>query len=92
MTGRPAWIPLGTTANRMGRIAGANVVQVASVLVKNGVPHLGRMRADLEAWMDKRGFGTIDDFRGTLSQRNVPDPSAFERGNYMKILRSWRVG
>ena len=43
---------------------------------------------DLEAWMDKRGFGTIDDFRGTLSQRNVPDPSAFERAQYVQLILS----
>lgn len=69
-------------------LAGATVVQLASVLVKNGVPHLGRIRSDLEAWMDKRGFGTLDDFRGTLSQRKVPDPSAYERAQYVQLILS----
>lgn len=69
-------------------LAGATVVQIASVLVKSGVPHLGRMRADLEAWMDKRGFGSLADFRGTISQRNVADPSAFERAQYVQLILS----
>jgi dihydroorotate dehydrogenase (fumarate) len=69
-------------------LAGATVVQVASALVKNGVPYLGTMRDGLEDWMDKRGFSSIDDFRGTLSQRVVRDPGAFERAQYVHLILS----
>ncbi|HSN15667.1 MAG TPA: dihydroorotate dehydrogenase-like protein [Anaeromyxobacteraceae bacterium] len=69
-------------------LAGATVVQLASTLVKNGVPHLGRIRAELEAWMDKRGYSTLDDLRGTLSQRQVTDPAAFERAQYVQLILS----
>jgi dihydroorotate dehydrogenase (fumarate) len=69
-------------------LAGATVVQVASTLIKNGVPHLGRMRAELESWMDKRGYGTLDDLRGTLSQKQVLDPAAFERAQYVHLILS----
>jgi dihydroorotate dehydrogenase (fumarate) len=69
-------------------LAGATVVQLASTLVKNGVPHLGRIRAELEAWMDKRGYSTLDDLRGTLSQRQVSDPGAFERAQYVQLILS----
>jgi len=69
-------------------LAGATVVQLASVLMKNGVPHLGRIRAELESWMDKRGYGTLDDFRGTLSQKKVLDPAAFERAQYVHLILS----
>jgi dihydroorotate dehydrogenase (fumarate) len=69
-------------------LAGANVVQVASALLKNGMPHLAKMRDGLEDWMDKRGFSAIDDFRGTLSQRVVRDPGAFERAQYVHLILS----
>jgi dihydroorotate dehydrogenase (fumarate) len=69
-------------------LAGATVVQVASALVKNGIPHLGGMRDGLEDWMDKRGFSELSDFRGTLSQRVIRDPGAFERAQYVHLILS----
>jgi dihydroorotate dehydrogenase (fumarate) len=69
-------------------LAGATVVQVASALLKNGVPYLGTMRDGLEDWMDKRGFSAIDDFRGSLSQKVVRDPGAFERAQYVHLILS----
>lgn len=72
-------------------LAGATVVQLGSSLLKNGVPHLGRIRRDLEDWMDGRGYGTVDDFRGSLSQRQVQDPSAYERAQYVQLILSQNV-
>lgn len=69
-------------------LAGATVVQLASVLLRNGVPHLGRLRSELEAWMDKRGFGTLEDLRGTCSQRELRDPGAYERAQYVQLILS----
>jgi dihydroorotate dehydrogenase (fumarate) len=72
-------------------LAGATVVQLASALLRNGVSHLGRVRAELEGWMDKRGFATLDDLRGTLSQQRVHDPAAFERAQYVQLILSQNV-
>ena len=69
-------------------LAGATVVQVASTLIKNGVPYLGKIRDGLEDWMDKRGFSELSDFRGTLSQRVMRDPGAFERAQYLHLILS----
>jgi len=69
-------------------LAGATVVQVASALIKNGVPHVKKLRDGLEEWMDKRGFSELSDFRGTLSQRVVRDPGAFERAQYVHLILS----
>ncbi len=69
-------------------LAGATVVQVASALVKNGVQHIGHLRDGLEEWMDRRGFSSVEDFRGTLSQRVVRDPGAFERAQYVHLILS----
>jgi dihydroorotate dehydrogenase (fumarate) len=83
-----------TTGVHMGKdaaksiLAGAQVVQVASVLYQNGLEHLQKMNADLERWMNHHDFATIEDFRGKLSQQHVPDPQAFERAQYVRLLMS----
>jgi dihydroorotate dehydrogenase (fumarate) len=42
----------------------------------------------LRDWMDRHRYETVDQLRGRLSQRSVPDPAAFERANYLKVLAS----
>ncbi len=69
-------------------LAGATVVQLASVLVKRGIPYLETLRQGLEDWMDKRGFSEVADFRGTISQRVIRDPGAFERAQYVHLILS----
>jgi len=72
-------------------LAGATVVQLAAALVKNGIPYLSKMREGIEDWMDKRGHSTLSDFRGTLSQRVIRDPGAFERAQYVHLILSQNV-
>ena len=67
-------------------LAGAQVVQVASALLQHGIPFLSTMLRELEIWMDERGYQTVGDFRGKLSQAQVDDPLAFERAQYVKLL------
>lgn len=67
-------------------LAGAQVVQVASALLQHGIPFLSTMLRELEIWMDERGYQSIGDFRGKLSQQKVDDPLAFERAQYVKLL------
>ena len=65
-------------------LAGAQAVQVVSALYQNGAKHIGTMLNDLEQWMDKHGFNSIDDFRGKLSQDESSNPAAYERVQFMK--------
>lgn len=67
-------------------LAGAQVTQVVSTIYRNGIDHIKTMNSSLSEWMDRKGYKTIDDFRGKLSQRNVADPYAFERAQYMTLL------
>ena len=69
-------------------LAGASVVQVASALIKNGIPHLEKLREGLDEWMDKHGFSQLSDCRGTLSQRVIREPGAFERAQYVHLILS----
>jgi dihydroorotate dehydrogenase (fumarate) len=72
-------------------LAGAKVVQLASALMKNGVPHLGKVLAGIEEWVDRRGHSTLAEIRGTLSQKAVSDPGAFERSQYVHLILSQNV-
>jgi dihydroorotate dehydrogenase (fumarate) len=72
-------------------LAGAQVVQLASALMKNGIPHLGKILAGMEEWLDKRGVSTLEEVRGSLSQREVHDPGAFERAQYVHLILSQNV-
>jgi dihydroorotate dehydrogenase (fumarate) len=69
-------------------LAGATVVQTASAIIKHGVPYVSTMLRQLEAWMTEKGYGSVADFRGKLSQRNAADPFAFERAQYVRLLRA----
>ena len=68
-------------------LAGATAVQVASCLFMHGVKHIGVLVKELEDWMGLKGYTSIDDFRGKLSQQAFPgDHSLFERAQYLDFL------
>lgn len=71
-------------------LAGADVVMTASSLYKNGIPYLKTMNKELQDWMYMMGFEDITSFRGSMSQQNVSDPTAFERANYIRILEGMK--
>src|SRR5215216_3555250 len=71
-------------------LAGADVAMMTSALLRNGPDHLRPLETQVRDWMDRHGFDTVDQLRGRLSQRSVPDPATFERANYIKTLaRGW---
>ena len=72
-------------------LAGAKVVQLASTLVKSGIPHLGKIATGVEDWLDKRGFGSVDAARGAVSQKAIQDPGAFERAQYVHLILSQNI-
>ncbi|HET6815516.1 MAG TPA: dihydroorotate dehydrogenase-like protein [Actinomycetota bacterium] len=69
-------------------LAGADVAMMTSALLRHGPDHLRLLEVQVRDWMDGHGYQTLDQFRGRLSQRSVPDPAAFERANYLKTLAS----
>ena len=66
-------------------LAGANTVQIASVLYKHGFEHIKTMLTGLENWMDKHNFKNIEDFRGKMSQVKIENPADYERVQFMKL-------
>lgn len=71
-------------------LAGADVVQVCSALLRNGVGHLRTMLQELESWMAEKEYESVAQMRGAMSQRAVANPSAFERANYIRILEEYK--
>ncbi len=69
-------------------LAGSTVVQLAAALLRNGVTHLATLRSGLQEWMERGHFSAVDDFRGTLSQKEAKDPRAFERAQYVNLILS----
>ncbi len=74
-----------------GVMAGASAVMMASELLAHGPARLGEILADMERWMEEREYESITQMRGSMSQRSVSDPAAFERANYMKTLNSFSL-
>lgn len=72
-------------------LAGAHGVQLVSVLLKHGPRLLVTLLNGLRHWMEEHGYADLDQMRGAMNLRRCPDPAAFERANYQKILQSWRV-
>jgi len=73
-----------------GVMAGANITMMASELLQNGLGRIPAILGDLVDWMEKHEYASIRQMRGSMSQRHVAEPAAFERANYMKVIHSWR--
>lgn len=67
-------------------LAGANAVQVASVLYKKGPEFINIMISEIEQWMTNNKFKSLNDFRGKMSQSKTENPAAFERVQFMKYF------
>lgn len=65
-------------------LAGAKAVQIASVLYKKGFKEIGSMLEELENWMDRKNFSSLEQFTGLLSIKKSDNPAAYERVQFMK--------
>lgn len=72
-------------------MCGADVVQVVSSLLKYGPSHIGTLIKGLTQWMEEHDYTSISQMRGSMSLRNCPDPSVFERANYLRVLQLWKL-
>lgn len=70
-------------------MAGARIAMMTSALLQNGLEHIDVVRDDLIRWMEEHEYNSITEMCGSMSQCNVPNPGAFERANYMKVLSSY---
>ncbi len=71
-------------------MAGAQVVMLASEILKNGYNRVSDLLANITAWMEEHEYQSIQQMQGSMSQQAVREPAAFERANYMRVLSSFR--
>ena len=71
-------------------LAGAHAVEIASALYKYGNARIGEMLSEVKDWMKNKGYSSIQDFRGKLSQAKSSDPAAYERVQFMKYFRGYQ--
>ncbi|MEY2483331.1 MAG: hypothetical protein QOK24_1859 [Verrucomicrobiota bacterium] len=71
-------------------MAGADVTMLCSALMRHGIPHIQRIEMDMVAWLEQHGHKSLGEIKGLMSQKNCPDPSAFERAQYVRGLSSYK--
>jgi dihydroorotate dehydrogenase (fumarate) len=72
-------------------MAGADVTMLCSALLRHGVRQIGVIERDLVAWMEEHEYTSVKQLKGSLSQKNSPDPSSFERAQYMKAISQYSL-
>jgi dihydroorotate dehydrogenase (fumarate) len=72
-------------------MVGADVTMLCSVLLRHGIPQIGVIERDLVAWMEEHEYESVAQLKGSLSQKNCPAPSAFERAQYMRAISGYPV-
>lgn len=70
-------------------MVGADATQLLSVLLRKGVGELSVILEDMQAWMRENEYESVEQMKGSMSQKACPDPAAFERANYMRVLQSY---
>ena len=70
-------------------MAGAKVAMMTSALMKNSINYLTTLKDGMVKWMEEHDYSSVADMQGKLSQQSVAEPAAFERANYMKLLKGF---
>jgi dihydroorotate dehydrogenase (fumarate) len=71
-------------------MVGADVANVCSVLLKEGIGKLDELLEGVTTWMEQHEYESVKQMKGSMSHKSVPEPAAFERANYMKVLHSYK--
>lgn len=72
-------------------MAGGDVACICSELLRNGIGRIKEILIEMKKWMEDKEYESVSMMKGSMSQRSVADPVAFERANYMKILNSYKI-
>jgi Dihydroorotate dehydrogenase len=71
-------------------MAGADVTMMCSELLQHGIKRIGEVLERMCKWMEDHEYASIEQMKGSMSQKSVADPAAFERANYMKALNRFK--
>jgi dihydroorotate dehydrogenase (fumarate) len=70
-------------------MAGADVTMLCSVLLRRGIDHIRVIEREMREWMEEHEYESVDQIKGIMSQKNCPDPTAFERAQYTRSLSTY---
>jgi dihydroorotate dehydrogenase (fumarate) len=70
-------------------MAGADVTMLCSALMRHGIPHIQKIEMEIAAWLANHNYKSLGEIKGIMSQKNCPDPSAFERAQYVRGISSY---
>jgi dihydroorotate dehydrogenase (fumarate) len=72
-------------------MGGAQVAQMLSSLLKQGVKHITEVLRKMIFWMETNEYDSLEMMRGSMSHKNAANPAQYERANYMKVLHSYKT-
>jgi dihydroorotate dehydrogenase (fumarate) len=67
-------------------MSGADVTMLCSALMRHGIERIGAIEHEMTSWMEDHEYESVEQLKGSLSQKNCPDPNAFERAQYMRAV------
>ena len=70
-------------------MAGADVTMLCSVLLRRGIEHIQVIEREMREWMEEHLYDSVEQLKGSMSQKKCPDPTAFERAQYMRALTTY---
>ena len=70
-------------------MVGADVAMLCSALMRHGIQHIQRIEMEVVAWLEEHKYKSLGEIKGIMSQKNCPDPSAFERAQYVRGLSTY---
>ena len=72
-------------------MAGADITMLCSVLFRKGMPYIAALEQEIRQWMTVHEYESVAQLKGSLSQKNCPDPGAFERAQYMRVISTYKA-
>ena len=70
-------------------MVGADVTMLCSALMRYGIQHIQRIEMEMAVWLEQHKYNSLGEIKGVMSQKNCPDPGAFERAQYVRGLSSY---
>ena len=71
-------------------MAGANVTMLCSVLLRHGINHIRTIETEMQEWMEEHEYESVQQMQGSMSQLHCPNPSEFERAQYMRAISTYK--
>ena len=65
------------------------LANLATALLRYGPPYIKKLLEEVERWLEEHEYVSVEQMKGSMSHKSVPEPAAFERANYMKVLNSY---